>query len=205
MSRANDPRRREDGVCLAARHAAPVAHVTAAAGVARLIPRCWSSARSWLRDSWHVSNAGCSRSWHQSHCIQAAIPKAKGPRRREDGVCLAARHALLLTSRPRHGRLALPVCFRSADRVLVLGSVTFVTLRTPHGVARGIRATECEHRFPRRRPQSCVLTAFASLLGTRRRGPHGFRRLAVAARLILRCRSSARSWLRDLRDAPYAA
>ena len=149
--------------------ARPVAHVTAAArpaGVARLIPRCRSSARSWLRDSWHASNAGCSRSWHQSHCIQAAIPKTKGPRRREDGVCLAARHALLLTSRPRHGRLALPVCSCAACTMHVLVSVTCETLHTPHGVARAIRANEYSHRFAQRWPQSFVLTAFVSLLGT---------------------------------------
>merc|ERR1712091_468181 len=91
--------------------------------------------------------------------------------------------------------LSLHVGSCGADRVRVRRSVTFVTLHTPHEVARGIRATECEHRFPRRRPHSFVLTAFASLLGTRRRGPHVFRRLAVAERLILRCRSSARSWL----------
>ena len=54
----------------------------------------------------------------------------------------------------------------------ILGSVTFVTLHTPHTVARGIGATECEQRFPIRGPQSFVLTAFASLLGTRRRWRH---------------------------------
>ena len=97
---------------------------------------------------------------------QAATSKTNAPRRREDGVCLAARHPLLLTSRPRRGRLALHVCFRAADRGRVLGSVTCGTLQTPGGVAHGIRTTESKQQIPKRTPQDVARTAFASLLGT---------------------------------------
>ena len=102
------PRRR-----LHRRSARPAADVTAAArpaGVARLIPRCRSSARSWLRDVRHAPNAGRTRSWHQSHAIQAPISKPKAAKRRADGVCLAASHALSWTSHGRRLALALHVC-----------------------------------------------------------------------------------------------
>ena len=163
--------------------ARPVADVTAAArpaGVAHRIVRCESSASSWLRDLRDASYAAWNRSWHQSQGIQAPTSKTIAAKLPADGVCLAARHALSLTSRPRRGWLALPVELCAAERVRVLASVTCVTLHTPHGVAHGIRAAEYKHRFPNRQPRNFVQTAFASLLGTPccsrdRRGAAGWR------------------------------
>jgi hypothetical protein len=63
--------------------------------------------------------------------------------------------------------LSLHVWCRGADRVRVLGSVTFVMRHTPDGVARGIRAAKGTAQFPKRRTQSFVLTAFASRCSAR--------------------------------------
>ena len=128
-----------------------------------------SSASSWPRDLGDASYAGCSRAWHHSHGMQAPISKPKAAKLRADGVCLAARHAPTLTAPLQTLGCRCPSGAAAAGRVRVLGSVTFVMLHTPDGVARGIRAAECKPRFAKRRTQGFVLTAFASLLGTRRR------------------------------------
>ena len=57
--------------------------------------------------------------------------------------------------------------------MLVLGSVTCETHHTLHAVAHGITATECKHQIPKQRPQSFVLKALASLLGTPCCSRHG--------------------------------
>ena len=112
--------------------------------VARLVPVCRSSARSWLRDLRDASYAGWSRSWRQSRSLQAAISKTKDAKLRADGVCLAARHAPTLMARLQTLGCRCPSGAAAASRVRVLGSVTFVMLHTPDGVARGLRAADCK-------------------------------------------------------------